>query len=135
MTSIIFSILIWSLVLATGCTKPSLPPPAGVHVDVTVFYVPQWRLVEEAKRRRMIAEDDLVSTVSIRGFYDHNRKEIWTLEGELPEVMMAAGHELRHAVDDAAGRQDFHGDLIVDLGNWRSLNPFMYPSHPLSSRY
>ena len=107
-----------------------------MHVDVTVFYVPQWRLVEEAKRRGLMADDDLVSTVSIRGFYDHNRKEIWTLEGELlEEVMMAAGHELRHAVDDAAGRQDFHGDLIVDLGNWRSLNRFMDPSHPLSSRY
>jgi hypothetical protein len=106
-----------------------------VHVDVTVFYVAQWQLVGEAKRRGMIPEDDLLSSVSIRGFYDHNRKEIWTLEGELPEMMMAAGHELRHAVDDAAGRQNFHGDIIVDLGNWRSVNPFMDPSHPLSSLY
>lgn len=105
----------------------------GVHLDVTVFYVPQWELAEEAKRRGIIAHGDILSTASIRGFYDVSRKEIWTLEGELPEVLMAAGHELRHAVDDAAGRENFHGDMIVDLGNWRSLNPFMYPASPLSA--
>ena len=106
--------------------------PQGIHLDVTVFYVPQWQLAEEAKRRGLIAQDDVFSAASVRGFYDQNRKEIWTLEGEIPESLMAAGHELRHAVDDEMGRGSFHGNMIMDLDNWRSVNPFMYPSNPLS---
>jgi hypothetical protein len=58
---------------------------------------------------------------------------IWTLEGEIPESLMAAGHELRRAVDDEMGRASFHGNMIMDLDNWRSVNPFMYPANPLSS--
>ena len=126
-------IVVGLLLILPGCTKGTLPSPTGVHLDVTVFYVPQWQLAEEAKRRGMIVDGDMIPTASIRGFYDPHRKEIWTLEGELPEVMMAAGHELRHAVDDAAGKRSFHGDMIVDLGNWRSVNPFMFSSSSLSS--
>jgi hypothetical protein len=120
--------------LVSGCASGSLSPPQGVHLDVTVFYVPQWKLAQEAKRRGLIAQDDVFSAASVRGFYDQDRKEIWTLEGEIPESLMAAGHELRHAVDDELGRASFHGNMIVDLHNWRSVNAFVYPSSPLSFR-
>ena len=126
-----FYIILFVFMLS-GCAPGSLEIPRGVHLDVTVFYVPQWQLAEEAQRRGLISQDDVFSAASVRGFYDQNRKEIWTLEGEIPESLMAAGHELRHAVDDEMGRASFHGNMIMDLDNWRSVNPFMYPANPLS---
>jgi hypothetical protein len=124
-----------SLTMVSGCApKPVHAPPEGVHLDVTVFYAPQWQIAEEAKERGLIAREDVLSARSVQGFYDQDRKEIWTVEGEVPESLIAAGHELRHAVDEAAGRENFHGNMIVDLENWSRVNPFLSSSAPLSTR-
>jgi hypothetical protein len=129
---IVILILVALLTLVSGCARRTLsPPPQGVHLDVTVFYAPQWQIAEEAKGRGLIAQEDLLSAAGVRGFYDQSRKEIWTLEGEVPDSLQAAGHELRHAVDDVAGRSNFHGDMIVDLQNLSLVNPFLYSNPPL----
>lgn len=127
----IASLILMLFVTLSGCAQPSsYARPDGVHVDVTVFYAPQWQIAEEAKGRGLIPQGDVLSAASVQGFYDHNRKEIWTLEGEVPDSLMAAGHELRHAVDDAAGKENFHGNMIVDLHNLSQVNPFLYSSAP-----
>jgi hypothetical protein len=131
---IVISIFAALLTGVSGCAQRALSPsPQGVHLDVTVFYAPQWQIAEEAKGRGLSAHGDFLSAATVRGFYDQSRKEIWALEGEVPDSLAAAGHELRHAVDDAAGRPNFHGDMIVDLQDLSLVNPFLHSSTPLKS--